>query len=276
MRDNTMPNQIDLSKIESIELIRPNAKHKLVFLHGFGSNFKIKRRLWEYYDNCSFYALNLPGHGESKIQDPNQLSIAHFAQIIKAYFEKHDLKDVILLGHSMGGGLAAIMNSLIPERIKLSVLEAPANGSILSNLSNISKLVPNNPEEMKQLYYVLYYDPVKEFQGKIDEMAAAEYNQDKDYMEMLKPLLSIGVLEEMSELSNIGYRSVTKPMLVIFGREDKIVIPTDSVEHIKQLNPKIEFAFIENSGHLPYYEHPKEFYKIMSNFIKSVDPTFEK
>ncbi|WP_027122138.1 alpha/beta fold hydrolase [[Mycoplasma] imitans] len=271
-----MQNQIDLSKIESIELVRPNAKHKMVFLHGFGSNFKVKKKLWEYYDNCSFYALNLPAHGNSKIQDPNQLSIDFYAQIIKAYFEKHNLNDVILLGHSMGGGLAAIMNSMIPERIKLSILEAPANGSILSNIGNISKLIPNSPEEMKQLYYVLYYDPVKEFHGKLDEMAIAEYNQDKDYMKSLEPLLSIGVLEEMSALSDIGYRSVTKPMLVIFGREDKIVIPTDSVEHIKKLNQNIQFEFIENSGHLPYYEHPKEFYEIMSKFIKNIDPTFEK
>ncbi|QMT98705.1 alpha/beta hydrolase [Mycoplasma tullyi] len=271
-----MSYQIDLSQIESMELIRPNAKHKMVFLHGFGSNFKIKRKLWEHYDNCSFYALNLPGHGESKIYDPSQLSIAYFSQVIKAYFEKHDLTDVILIGHSMGGGLSAIMNSLIPERIKLSILEAPANGSILSNLDNISKLSPESPEGMKQLYYLLYFDPVKEFQGKMDEMAVAEFNMDKERRESLKPLLEIRVLEEMSQLSDIGYKSTTKPMLIIFGKEDQIVIPNDSYNHIKALNPNIQFAFIENSGHLPFYEHPQEFYQLMSSFIKNVDPTFEK
>ncbi|MDC4182886.1 alpha/beta fold hydrolase [Mycoplasma bradburyae] len=271
-----MENKINLSNIDSFELIRPDAKHKIVFLHGFGSNYKIKKKLWEYYDNCSFYGINMPGHGKSKIENPSQLSIAYFSQIIKRYFEKHDLRDVILVGHSMGGGLSTIMNYLIPERIKLSILEAPANGSILSNIATIAKLLPESPEQMKELYYALYYDADKEFDGKIDKVAETEYYQERRYFKTLEPLLSIGVLEEMSKLSDIGYRSVTKPMMVIFGEDDKIVIPGDSYEHITALNKNIQFAFIKKSGHVPFYEHTQEFLDIMTKFIKSVDPTFNK
>ncbi|QZX49313.1 alpha/beta fold hydrolase [Mycoplasma sp. E35C] len=271
-----MTNNIDLSKIDSFELIRPNAKHKIVYLHGFSSNYKVKKKLWEYYDNCSFYAVNMPGHGNSKFSSPEELSIPYYAEVIKAYFEKHDLRDVILIGHSMGGGLTSIMNHQIPERLKLSILEAPANRAILGNCKTIDLLCPKGPEDMKELFYSLYFDPEKEFRGQIDKVAADEYKQLKNHFETLKPMLSVNVLEDMSRMSDLGYQSATKPMLIIFGDTDKMVPTNESIQHISSLNKNIKFEIIKNSGHVPFYEHTNEFLDITTKFIKSVDPTFEK
>lgn len=75
----------------------------LLFVHGWNIN----KSYWSLQQEkfCGDYrivALDLPGFGESKNLTKNY-SIASYAEDVKALIEQLDLKNVVLIGHSMGG-----------------------------------------------------------------------------------------------------------------------------------------------------------------------------
>src|SRR3990172_10242565 len=48
-------------------------------------------------------ALDLRGHGDSEWADPPEYSYEHYASELAEVVEKLDLRDFVLMGHSMGG-----------------------------------------------------------------------------------------------------------------------------------------------------------------------------
>lgn len=63
------------------------------------------------------YALDLPGHGYSSIDTKATYDEPYFRKSVVAFIEKRDLKEVILIGESIGAVLALTVASTIPERI---------------------------------------------------------------------------------------------------------------------------------------------------------------
>ena len=62
-------------------------------------------------------APDLRGHGDSAWADPQTYSFETHAEDINAFLEKLDLKDVVLIGHSMGGMVSLVHAATHPERI---------------------------------------------------------------------------------------------------------------------------------------------------------------
>jgi pimeloyl-ACP methyl ester carboxylesterase len=89
----------------------------LVFVHGFCCD----RTYWD--AQISYFAkrytvitIDLAGHGESQL-DRETWNSAAFGSDVASVVKKLDLKKVVLIGHSMGGGVIAETACRIPERI---------------------------------------------------------------------------------------------------------------------------------------------------------------
>ena len=65
---------------------------------------------------CRAYAPTLPGHGPAV----SRTGITHRTCVdaVVAYIEEHDLRDVVLVGHSFGGSVIQKAVEHLPERIK--------------------------------------------------------------------------------------------------------------------------------------------------------------
>ena len=65
---------------------------------------------------CRAYAPTLPGHGPAV----SRTGITHRTCVdaVVAYIEEHDLRDVVLVGHSFGGSVIQKAVERLPERIK--------------------------------------------------------------------------------------------------------------------------------------------------------------
>ena len=63
------------------------------------------------------YAHDLRGHGDSAWADPSTYMFETHAADINAFLEKLDLKDVVLIGHSMGGMISLMYAAAYPGRI---------------------------------------------------------------------------------------------------------------------------------------------------------------
>src|SRR4051812_11165342 len=100
------------------------AGHELVFLHGAGGITADDPLLAELAKSHRVYAPLVPGYGDSEeapeIRDMLDFTL-HTWDVVKAL----GLKDPVLVGHSMGGMIAAEMAAVQPNDVSRLALIAP-------------------------------------------------------------------------------------------------------------------------------------------------------
>ncbi len=63
------------------------------------------------------YAVDLPGHGMNRA-DRASVTLDSYVNSVAEFIERHDLKNVVLAGHSLGGLTIPGVAAKIPSRIK--------------------------------------------------------------------------------------------------------------------------------------------------------------
>ncbi len=92
----------------------------ILFLHGFMGNGRVFQPAISLLEDQSFcLAVDLPGHGKTKVLEKDEgYSMANTALGIKKLLNKLNIKQVYLVGYSMGGRLALYtgpkLSSLLP------------------------------------------------------------------------------------------------------------------------------------------------------------------
>lgn len=114
-------------KIRVQEITNANNTTNIVFLHGSPSSLSA----WNGYlkdtvliNKANLYAIDRPGYGYSNFGD-EVISIKLQAKIINSLIEEYKLKNVITIGSSYGGPLAARL-AVINKNIKGVVMISPA------------------------------------------------------------------------------------------------------------------------------------------------------
>lgn len=254
--------------LETIVRKVPNSKGAIVYAHSFMGRFQQKESLLEHYADYDFFALNLPAHGNSPLISNVQAYPGYAIATLQAFVEHYDVKNAIFMGHSLGGGIVASLNSLIPERIALNILETPACGIMEKNINIISRLVPKNPSDVDLVFAAMYADPQKTFGTHYDAAKQTAFSVAKSRYAAYLPTIEQPFIQLNQAVFDAGFAAIKAPTLVILGEKDGIIPPTVTMEHLKQINPKLEFAIIANAGHVPFYEQKETFMQLTDDFIK--------
>ncbi len=88
-----------------------------IILHGFlgmGDNWKTLAKQFS-ESNFEVHLVDQRNHGRSFHSDDFDYDV--MAEDLKQYCDTHNLKDIILLGHSMGGKTAMLFASKYPELV---------------------------------------------------------------------------------------------------------------------------------------------------------------
>ncbi|MCB0565107.1 MAG: alpha/beta fold hydrolase, partial [Phaeodactylibacter sp.] len=101
-------------------------RQTLLFIHGLASNYKAWYKvIGQLRQKYRCIALDLPGYGTSSpVGHP--VSIQFFASRVNEFFERMKLKDVILVGHSMGGQVSVAAALQQPANFRQLALVSPA------------------------------------------------------------------------------------------------------------------------------------------------------
>ena len=100
-------------------------------------------------------ALDLPGHGKRE-NDRTGVNMSSYIKDVLSYIEKNDLRDLILVGHSMSGIVITKVADEMPERIR--------------HLVYLAAVVPRDGDALIDLLAKERQENLRKLAGKADEI----------------------------------------------------------------------------------------------------------
>jgi len=235
----------------------------LVFLHGAGGLFAENPFLDQLAGRYHVFAPELPGYGESTgeelLEDMLDFTL-HGWDVVAAL----GLERPHLVGHSMGGMIAAEMACLAPRDLgKLALVSAAGLWMDEHPIADIFALLPFEYPDL------LFHDPAK---------GAALLTGGVDFsdMEALKEFY-IANSRRMAMAGKILFpvpnRRVSKRLyrlaaetLVLWGDDDKLIPPVYAHQWAK-LIPRATVVTLEDAGHMLPYEQPEACVSTLTAFF---------
>jgi len=235
----------------------------VVFLHGAGGLLADNPFLDRLAARYHVFAPELPGYGESTgeelLEDMLDFTL-HGWDVVGAL----GLARPHLVGHSMGGMIAAEMAAVAPHDLDRLVLVAAAGLWIEEHpIPDIFALLPG------QLVELLFQDPDK---GQALLTGGVDFSD----MEAFKAFY-LGQQRRLAMAGKILFpipnRRVSKRLyrvsaktLVLWGEADRLIVPAYA-QRWARLIPGAPAQMIPDAGHMLHYEQPETFVDALVRFL---------
>jgi pimeloyl-ACP methyl ester carboxylesterase len=241
----------------------------MVIIHGFLGMSDNWKTLGTQFANEGYqvHALDLRNHGKSF--HTNDFSYEIMVEDVKKYFEFHQFKDVLLLGHSMGGKVAMLLATTYPELVsKLIVADigpkyyAPHHQTILAALNAVDFSKKPSRAEVEEIV-----------SGYIKDFGTRQFLLKNLYWaspEQLAFRFNLKVFNEKIETVGTALpfeNTFSKDTLFLRGDKSDYILDSD-FETIYHHFPSANIKTIKNAGHWLHAENPKDFLSTVLDFIK--------
>ncbi len=246
-----------------IELYEFGHGEPLLYIHGAGGLFGFDPFLEELGREFRVIAPHMPGYGESTGSELIE-------DVFDAVLFFHELMDDLgipsanVVGHSMGGMLAAEMAAFDIHRVKRLVLVTPA-GFWLDD-HPIPDLFST---DFKDLPALLFHNPRSDTAKMLMMTPDDPQVLTNMYVERSKRLaMASKLLWPIPDrgLKKRAYR-ITAPTLLLWGESDRL-IPQAYAEEFRRHIRDCRFEAIQEAAHMVMYEKPNEFCRRITAFLK--------
>jgi|GEM_PF-796534 len=228
----------------------------------------------------SVYAIDPPGDGYTaalgQSPDYNRIyTLDSIDQSLLTFMNALEIPKAAFIGNSWGGGYALFFAEKHPERVTKYVsldgtglnlddtggqliwqlAKWPVLGEVVMKLSATPESVRQFLEsllvhqkvtdDMVQEFYVPYT-----FRDNLISQWVLERNLDWDVTEGLIPQMKT-------------------PTLIIWGRQDNLLLPDIYLPRWRQLNPGAKIEEIDQAGHLVYEDQPEQVNQLLLRFLAS-------
>lgn len=187
-------------------------------------------------------------------------NVKNLAQYLKDFLEYKNLKNVILLGNSLGGHIALYFTKHYPEKVRALVLTG--SSGLYENAMGGSFPKRGNYEYIEQKAREVFYDPAIATKELVDDV----YSTVNNRMKALKTL-SIAKSAIRHNMAN-DLPKMNHPTCLIWGKQDSVT-PPEAAEDFHRLLPDSNLFWIDKCGHAAMMERPKEFNTILQDWFTS-------
>lgn len=229
----------------------------IVILHGLMGGLSNFDGVFNYFPDQGYNVIapELPIYS-SNILNTN---VKFFAEFVYKFIKFKKLKDVIILGNSLGGHVGLIFSKLYPKLVKGLVLTG--SSGLYENSMGDSYPKREDYEYIKERTEAVFFSPKIATKKIIDEI----YETVNDRKKLIKILAMAksAIRHNMSkDLPNIKVNTA-----IVWGANDSVT-PPDVAKDFNKLLPNSELFWIKKCGHAPMMEHPSEFNTIMKGWLE--------
>lgn len=242
----------------------------VVFIHGSGpgasaiSNF---RQNVDPFADAGFRVVlpDLIGYGASSKPEDIDYTLALFTNTLYAALREHGIEHAILVGNSLGGGVAIQMALDHPGFIDRLILMAPGCVEELpvyfampgiANMRSAFGRPDYSLEDQRRLNLSLVYDPVHITDELVAERYAVARTQPKDVLTRMR---TPNLAPRLGEL--------TMPILGFWGSEDQFM-PLTGINYFLDHCDDVRFMTFNKVGHWVQVERADEFNRYSIAFLR--------
>ena len=226
----------------------------VLFIHGFGGDLDN----WLFNidavgEHSPVVALDLPGHGQSTVKLPGA-SITALAEFVDHFMAAIDLPKAHVVGHSMGGAVASQLALAHPDRVASLTLIASAGLGAEINVGYTGGFAAaGSRRDLKPLLEQLFNDGSLVSRQMIDDVL--KYKR-LDGVDALLTELNAGLFNGGSQSEQPGLKlgSTGKPVLVVWGCEDRIV----PASHAGNAPAGATVEIFDGAGHMVQLERAND------------------
>ena len=254
---------VDTAKGTRCRVLEAGSGAPVVFFHGAGGLLAGNPFLDLLAQRHHVFAPEWPGYGESTgdelLEDMLDFAL-HGWDLVNAL----GLSQPHLIGHSMGGMIAAEMACLAPRDLSRLVLVGAA-GLWLEDrpIPDIFAMLPHEIAE------VLFVDPARGAALLTGGADLSDMEALKDFYIVTQRRLSMAgkILFPIPNrrLSKRLYR-LTADTLVLWGAQDRLIAPAYAAQW-QALVPRARVQIIEGAGHMLPWEQPQAFADAVTKFL---------
>jgi pimeloyl-ACP methyl ester carboxylesterase len=221
-------------------------KQSMVLLHGlFGQLSNWTSVIEQFGSSYAIYTPELPLY-----DTPRTDSLFFLVQFLEHFIDNNKLKNIILIGNSLGGHVAVLYASMHPDRVSNLILTGSSGLYENMNIGGFPKR--NTVAYIRERVEYTFFDRAVATEELIGQVLCVTTDAQKclavlrvakstqrHYVADLLPLLSV-------------------PTLLIWGKEDRIT-PIHVARDFARLIPDTKLVILNDCGHAPMMEKPAEF-----------------
>ena len=246
-----------------------------VLLHGFGASaFSWREVMAPGALPGTRYAFDRPAFGLTSRDFPGSYGEDEVLALTMALLDEWGLEEAIVVGHSAGGRLAALLARDYPERVSRMVLISPAlqgRGSPPRWVQRILKSSWLEPLARRLIRRALahphralqtaWHDSERLTQEVVEGYALPLKAQDWD-----RALWHFALAQMKGTQAPVSLGDLTQDILVIVGDADDIIDSQKTLEEIGDAG-NVEVHLISDCGHLPHEEKPGPVLSLLRLFL---------
>lgn len=228
----------------------------IVILHGLMGGLSNFHGVIDYFPKKGYKILvpELPIYDMPMLQT----TVKNFAKYVEEFITFKGLKDVILLGNSLGGHIGLLHTKMFPELVKALVITG--SSGLYESAMGDGYPKRGDYEFIKKKAQDVFYDPEVATKEIVDEVFATVNDRVKlvKTLAIAKSAIRHNMAQDLPEMIT--------PTCIIWGRNDGVT-PPDVAELFHELLPDSNLYWIAECGHAPMMEHPKEFNTILDTWF---------
>jgi pimeloyl-ACP methyl ester carboxylesterase len=247
----------------------------MVLLHGIPTHSGLWDEVMPHLDQYSVYAFDLLGFGESDKPGSSDIDIKSQAFFLLSVFKALSIKNAVIIGHDIGGGIAQYIAVSNPEAVKAMVLmDSVCYDSwpieLLSVKGKVQMLFEHLPENVLDGLFVKYIEDGLYNKDRAKQISQKYWKYIKDSSGIKSFLNAVESFDSKYTMEIAPLlRTIKTPTLVLWGKHDaylRLSYAYRLSEDIK--NSRIEV--IEDGGHFLPEDQPEETAKSIDRFIKDL------
>jgi pimeloyl-ACP methyl ester carboxylesterase len=249
-----------------------NRRPVLAMVHGYLSSlfsYRLLTPLLE--DDFTILIFDLPGFGKSEKSKTYKHSLDNYAVTLIQLLETFNMSKVNVVGHSMGGQIGLRAARLAPTMIERLIGLAPAGymGPVKKSMRMATR-IPAFPFFLR--LYFKRYNVLNTFLEVTYDKTIVNKEMMDGYIEPLKEKAFYNSLTRLiqdreGDLSSEDVSQITQPILLLWGKEDRIV-PLEIGERFAKDLPQATLKIYKETGHLLPEEKPDEVAQAIRDFLK--------